>query len=243
VKAVVDQGAGAPQDLDDAVAALKVAEANLALAETRLAKTRITAPFAGLAGTRRVSPGAFLRAGDPITDLARIDRLRVSFSVPERLLASMAVGNSVQVTTTAYPDVALSGVIDVVEPQLDPQTRAVGVVALVDNPDGLLRPGMSATVSVVLHQRTRALTVPSAAVFVEGGQAYVYVVKPDSLVTRVPVSLGTRLRDVVEVTAGLEDGQLVVRAGHQKLYEGARVMPVASADSTAGAGGETGAAR
>jgi membrane fusion protein (multidrug efflux system) len=237
VKSVVDQGAGAPQDLDDAIAALKVAEANLVLAQTRLAKTRITAPFAGLAGKRHVSRGAFLRAGQAITDLAQIDQLRVTFAVPERILASMRVGAEVALSTTAFPDYELTGTIDVIEPQLDPVTRNAGIVARVANPDELLRPGMSATVTAVLRERARALTVPSAAVFVEGGQAYVYVIKPDSVVTRTPVTLGTRLTDVVEVTEGLDAGQQVVRAGHQKLYEGAKVMPVtaATAEQTAGA--------
>lgn len=243
VRTIVDQGAGAPQDLDDAVAALKVAEANLELAETRLAKTRITAPFAGLAGKRRISPGAFLRAGDPITDLAQIDRLRVTFAVPERLLAAMSVGAEVAVTTTAYPDHTLTGTIDVIEPQLDPVTRTVGIVALVDNPDRLLRPGMSATITAVLKQRQDALTVPSAAVFVEGGQAYVYVIRSDSLVTRAPVDLGTRLADVVEVTAGLSAGQQVVRAGHQKLYEGAKVLPATMDGVAAADGGKAGTSR
>ena len=228
VKSSVDQGAGAPQDLDDATAALKVAEANLALAETRLAKTRITAPFDGLAGKRMISRGAFLRAGTPITNLAMIDKLRVTFAVPERILGSMRLGAQVAVSTPAFPEVRLTGVVDVIEPVLDAATRTVGIVALVENPDEVLRPGMSATISVVLKERDSALTVPTAAVFVEGGQSFVYAIKPDSLVTRVAVTLGTRLTDVVEVIDGLVEGQEVVKAGHQKLYEGAKVMPMST---------------
>lgn len=235
VRNVVDQGAGAPQDLDDATAALKVADANLALAETYLAKTRITAPFGGLAGTREISRGAFLRAGETITTLARIDRLRVTFAVPEQILGSVQLGAQVSVTTTAYPDRPLTGVIDVIEPQLDQLTRNAGVVALVENGDGLLRPGMSATVEVVLHQRAGALTVPSQAVFVEGGQAFVYVVQPDSTVLRTAIELGTRLAAVVEITAGLTDRQQVVTAGHQKLYPGAKVAPLGTAGPEGGA--------
>ena len=231
LKSIIDQGAGTPQDLDDAVAALKVAEANLALAETRLAKTYITAPFSGLAGKRHVSRGAFLRAGAAITDLARIDQLRVTFAVPERLLGSMHLGAEVSLMTTAYPENVLTGTIAVIEPQLDPVTRNVGIVARVANPDELLRPGMSATVTTVLEDRAEALTIPTAAVFVEGGQAYVYVIKPDSVVTRTPVTLGTRLVDVVEVSEGLQQGQQVVRAGHQKLYEGAKVAPVTAGEA------------
>jgi membrane fusion protein (multidrug efflux system) len=234
VKNIVDQGAGAPQDLDDATAALKVAEADLALAATRLDKTRITAPFSGLAGQRLISQGTFMRAGTPITRLAQVDKLRVTFAVPERILGSMRLGAQVAVTTPAFPEVKLTGVVDVIEPQLDTATRTVGIVALVDNPEEVLRPGMSATISVVLQERAEALTIPTDAVFVEDGQAYVFAIKPDSLVTRVPVILGTRLADVVEVLEGLDAGQQVVKAGHQKLYEGAKVMPVGppSADPT-----------
>jgi len=226
VKSIVDQGAGAAQDLDDATADLKVAEANLALAVTRHDKTRITAPFAGLAGRRLVSPGTFMRAGNPITQLAQIDRLRVAFAVPERILGSIRLGAKVDVSTPAFPDIKLTGVVDVIEPQLDTSTRTVGILALVDNPEEILRPGMSATIAVVLKERAQALTIPTDAVFVEGGQAFVYVIKPDSVVTRSAVSLGTRLADVVEVLEGLDEGQQVVKAGHQKLYEGAKVMPV-----------------
>ena len=240
VQSIVDQGAGAPQDLDDAVAALKVAEADLELARTRLGKTRIAAPFSGLVGKRHVSPGAFLTAGTPITDLAKIDELRVAFSVPERLLGAISPGNRVTVTTTAYPNRPLEGVLTIIEPQLDARTRTVGVVARVANPDELLRPGMSATVEAVLEERDQALTVPAAAVFVQGDQSFVYVIQPDSVVTRTPVSLGTRLADVVEVTAGLTEDQQIVRAGHQKLYEGARVMPLdMSGNGDAATGGES----
>lgn len=228
VQSIVDQGAGAPQDLDDALASLKVAEANLALAQTRLDKTRITAPFSGLTGKRKISRGSFLRAGSPITSLAQIEKLRVTFAIPERILATLKVGAMVSVTTTAFPDEPLTGTIDVIEPQLDPLTRNVAVVALIKNRDGLLRPGMSATIDVVLNRRAAALTVPSEAVFVEGGQAFVFVIKPDSTVTRTSLSLGTRLKAVVEVVDGLLDGQQVVKAGHQKLYEGAKVAPIAA---------------
>ncbi len=236
VRAVVDQGAGAPQDLDDATAALKVAEANLDLAQARLAKTRITAPFAGTVGSRRVSPGAFVRAGAPLTELTKLDRLRLTFSAPERLLGKLQVGAAVKVQTTARPDLVLDGTVAVVEPQLDEQTRAARVLAHVDNADGLLRPGMSATVTLVLEERAEALTVPAPALFVSGGQTFAYVIKPDSTVARAAVQTGTRLADVVEVTGGLAEGQLVVNAGHQKLYDGARVMPL-PAGGPGGAGG------
>lgn len=241
VKSIVDQGAGAPQDLDDAAAALGVAEANLDLAKARLAKTRITAPFSGIVGARRVSPGAYLRAGDPIADLAKIDELRIYFSAPERYLGLLKRGASVSVSTTAYPGYTITGRIDVVDPVIDPGTRSATVVARAPNPGHRFRPGMSADVSAVLSRRENALTIPNEAVFVEGNQSYVFVVNPDSSFQRAAVTLGTRLADAVEVVKGLEAGQRVVRAGHQKLVQfenlpmKPKVAPIQSQPTAGGA--------
>lgn len=240
IKHVVEQNAGTPQDLDDAAARLKVAEADVALAQARFEKTRIVAPFDGVTGARQVSPGAFLQPGDPITDLAQIHEIKVVFTAPERYVPKLQPGEEVQISTTAYPGVSLTGVIDVVDPVLDPETRSVQVIARAQNPEGRFRPGMSADVSAVLSERTEALSVPNEAVFAEGDQSYVYVVNPDSTVARTPVSLGIRLASSVEVLDGLQPGMRVVRAGHQKLYPGARVMPVSSREAGPG-GAEPGA--
>jgi membrane fusion protein (multidrug efflux system) len=229
IKAIVDQAAGAPQDLDDAAAQLKVAEADLAVARTRADKTRIVAPWDGLVGSRRVSPGAFVRAGQEITDLAQVRQMKVRFSAPERYLGTLQRGAAVRISTPAYPGEEIEGAIDVVEPILDPDLRTARIVARFRNPEGRLRPGMSANVSAVLAQRASALSVPAEAVFFEGSQAFVLVVGADSTVTRAAITLGSRTPDRVEVTSGLEPGQQVVRAGHQKLFPGARVMPVPSA--------------
>jgi len=231
VKAVVEQKAGTPQDLDDAAAGLKVADANLALAKARFAKTRIVAPFDGIIGARRVSVGTFLRTGQPVTELANIDEIRVNFSAPERFLAQLTRGAEVEVSTTAYPGYEVKGKIIAIEPVLDAGTRSARIVARVSNPGRRFRPGMSANVSAVLSEREQAITIPNEAVFANGNQSFVFLVKSDSTASRIPITLGTRLADVVEVVQGLEAGATVVRAGHQKLFDGARVMPIMSQPS------------
>jgi len=226
VKSVVDQKAGAPQDLDDASAALKVADANLQLARARHTKTRIVAPFDGMIGARKVSVGTFLRAGQAITELANIDAIRVTFSAPERFISQLKSGAEVTVSTTGFAGFTLKGKIIVIEPMIDLMTRSARIVAHVRNDGRRFRPGMSANVSAVLGERDSALTIPNEAIFGSGNQSFVFIVKPDSTVTRVPLTLGTRMPDVVEVLNGLQPGMTVVRAGHQKLFEGGKVMPL-----------------
>ncbi|MBK6765696.1 MAG: hypothetical protein IPG71_04985 [bacterium] len=77
------------------------------------------------------------------------------------------------------------------------------------------------------------MTIASEAIFLDQNQPFVYVVKADSSVARAAVKLGSRSRDFVEVLGGIEAGQIVVRAGQQKIFDGAKVVPVADLDSAA----------
>jgi membrane fusion protein (multidrug efflux system) len=173
-----------------------------------------------------VSLGEFVNPGDVITNLAKMDEVRVTFSAPERYVPDLKRGAVVLVSVTAYPGEEWEGKIDVIEPIIDPQTRNVRILARVPNRDERLRPGMSANVAATLSERTNALTIPSEAVIAEGEQFFVYKIKPDSTVTRVPLTLGLRMPGSVEVLGQLEPGAAVVRTGHQKLFEGAKVMPL-----------------
>lgn len=222
------QKIAAAQDRDLADAALKVAEANLNVSRARLAKTKILAPFDGVIGQRLVSPGAFLRTGDVIATLSRLDPVKVVFAIPERYRAQMRQGSAVTVSAVASPGHAFTGHVSLIDPLLDSATRTSRLVALVPNPRFELSPGMSAEVSSVLSERPAALTVPDEAVFAEGDRNYVYVVKEDKSVTRRAIKLGTRQAGAVEVVDGLKSGESVVRAGHQKLFEGAHVAPAES---------------
>jgi len=239
VKSIVEKNAGSPQALDDARTALDMAEADLVFAQTRLSKSRIVAPFSGAAGIRRVSPGAYVRPGDVITDVVQTAELKVEFSAPERYIGRLVRGTPVSITTLAFADQVVAGTIDVVDATVDPATRSVRIIARTPNPEGRLRPGMSANVTATLGERANAITVPDEAVFAEGDKFFVFVVGPDSSVARAPLTLGTRLAGSVEVVAGLEAGARVVRAGHQKLFDGAKVMPIESqAGAPAGAAPE-----
>jgi len=228
VKNIVEQKAGSQQDLDDALASLKVAEANLKLAEARLEKTKIVAPFDGMIGARRVSVGSFLRTGDEITELANLNEIRINFSAPERFLSDLKRGSEVIVSSPVYPGHQVKGRIIAIEPIINSDTRTARIVARVQNPGQKFRPGMSANVSVVLSERANALTIPTEAVFANGNQSFVYIVNPDSTVAPTPVTLGLQLTKVVEVVSGLKQGMQIVTAGHQKLFPGAKVLPVKS---------------
>jgi membrane fusion protein (multidrug efflux system) len=226
VQQLFGQNAASQQELDDAASALKVAEANATVARTRFEKARIRSPLNGVAGRRLVSPGAYLPVGTEITEVASTGMVKITFSAPERYLPQLRRRADVTLTTTAYPGETFTGSISVVDPILDAMSHTVQLVAHIRNRGGKLKPGMSADVTAAMGERPQALTVPDEAIFSEGNQSFVFVVKPDSTVTRTAVILGSRDSSRAEVSQGLQAGQQVIKAGHQKLYEGARVMPV-----------------
>ncbi len=207
-------------------AGYQVARANAAVARAEWEKTKIRAPFSGSIGIRAVSKGALVKPGDVIAQLARMDVMKVSCEAPERYLGSLHAGDPVSLTTAAYPGRTFFGRIRVVEPMVNPETRTVQVVAEVPNGDGQLKPGMSANVSVTLAERPDALVVPDEAIFAEGAQTFVYVVLGDSIVKKTAIELGAREQARAEVVSGLNAGEKVVSAGHQKLFDGAKIQPL-----------------
>jgi membrane fusion protein (multidrug efflux system) len=173
-----------------------------------------------------VSPGAYLRKGDVIAEIAAVDHVKIRFDAPERYLGDLRRGATVTVRTPVDPLYEREGTIEVVNPILDEATRSAQVVARIPNRDHRLRPGQSVDVSAVLSVRESAITIPDEAIFAEGDRSYVFVAKDDGTVARVAVETGARLADRVEIRSGLAAGSRVVTAGHQKLFDGAKVVPV-----------------
>lgn len=219
------QGTGTLRARDEAEATYHAAEAQLTLAEARLAKSVITAPFSGVVGFRAVSVGAYVSPGDRIVELASINPLKVEFRVSEVFLPHLRVGLPVRMTVDARPGEAIEGEIVAVDPIVDVNGRAVRLRAQVRNPDGRLSPGMFARIRIVLQERPQALLVPESAVFRADGELFVYRVEGGKAV-RSAVTIGQRLPGRVEVQAGLGRDAVVVTAGHQQLRDGAKVEVV-----------------
>jgi membrane fusion protein (multidrug efflux system) len=208
--------------VDDAAAALEQAEGELEEAHTRLRKTAIRAPFAGILGLKQVSLGAVVDPGDPIVRLTQTHPLDLVFSLAQRHVAEVGVGQRVRGVVGGCGE-RFDGEVTVVEPHVDPATRMVRLQARVPNGNGRLLPGMAARVKVEVATVPDALLVPQEAILRQGSKRLVYVVGEDGAVERSEVALGEYFADEVEITAGLAPGATVVAAGHQKLRPGARV--------------------
>ena len=220
-----DRGVGAAQVRDEAVARLETDRASVGLAEARLAKTRIRAPFAGIIGLRQLSAGNYVTPGQALVNLEDIDPIKVDFRIPERFLTSVGVGQSVQVAVEAVPGHAFEGEVFAVDPQIDQSGRSILVRATIGNDDGILRPGLFARVDLITQQREEALLVPEQALVPRQGANAVFRIE-DRAAVLSDVEVGQRRQGRVEILSGLAAGDLIVTAGQMKLRDGAPVRVI-----------------
>jgi len=211
------------QARDEAENNLKVAEAAVAVAEAKLAKMAIRAPFAGIIGLRLVSMGDYVKEGADLVNLESIDPLKVDFRVPETYMRQIAVGQTLSVQLDALPGKTFEGKVLAVNPLVDAAGRAIVIRAVVRNQDTALRPGMFARVRLITRDAQNALAVPEQALVPQGDAQYVYRVVEGKAV-RTKVEVGQRRESKVEVVNGVAKDDIVVTAGQLKLRDGATVV-------------------
>lgn len=204
---------------------LKVAQAAVAVAEAKLAKTEIVAPFSGILGLRSASVGDFVKDGADIVNLEAIDPLKVDFRVPEVHFKKLRVGQSLQLSLDAFPGQTFAGRIYAINPAIDAAGRAVVLRATVQNGDGRLRPGGFARVRLLLDELGEALMIPEQALVPTGEDQFVYKVQ-EGRAQRIKVDIGQRRDGRVEVVRGLSADETVVIAGQMKLRDGVPVKPL-----------------
>lgn len=228
---LAERGSGTTRARDEANAAYSAAQVALSLAEARLQKSTLQAPFSGVLGLRAVSPGAYVAPGQRIFDLVQVDPLKVDFRVPEMNAQKIRVGQTVLISPDAAADETYEGKIYAIDPLIDVNGRAIRLRANVPNPDGRLSPGFFARLRVVTERRPNAVIVPESAIFPLAGRTLVYKVVNGRAV-QTDVVLGQRMPGQVEVREGLKADDLVVTSGQQRLRDGVVVRVVQNATGT-----------
>ena len=251
IRPLYELNAASQLDLDDAIAAYEsakaevtISQANLTQAELTLGYTRVCSPISGYISERVADIGTLVgpSAGKSLlATIVKSDSVRVDFSMTaldylkskERNVRLGAQADSAKwdsFVTITLPDGTVypyRGLVDFADPQVDPKTGTFSVRAEMPNPDHRLLPGEFTKVKVLLDVREHAVKVPVKAMVIEKGGAYVYVVRPDSIVEKRFIETGPELgRDIV-VERGLASGEKIVVEGIHKLVHGTKVRPVA----------------
>jgi len=237
------RGVVSQQELDQADAALRIAEARYesALEEVRsllaqleqlrarvaaarrdLEKTVIRAPISGAVAARHASLGELLRRNDRVVTLVKLDPLRLRADVPERYAKAIVPGRRLTFVVDAVPGKEFQGTIVRISPSARSETRSLTLEAEVRNPGGELRPGYFARAQVVVEPGAKAILIPSRAIIPSVGLTKVFVLDGDRARER-PIKTGARVNADVEVLEGLRPGERVIISNLNRLGEGTRV--------------------
>lgn len=222
LEGLVAQGTVPRSQLDTQLGMRDTMRARMEAIRARLSDRVITAPFAGVLGFRRVSPGTLVSPGTEITTLDDVRTLKLDFSVPESFLSAIAVGATISARSSAWPGQAFAGTVRSIESRVDPLTRAVTVRAHLDNAELKLKPGMLLSVRLTTPPR-QTLAIDEIALLQMGTQAFVYKVDAEQKAQRIDVLIGSRRAGRVEIVSGLNAGDQVISDGTVKVRPG---MPV-----------------
>lgn len=217
-------------EFDAATAGLEQAGANVTALKATIERKHVRAPFDGRIGIRLVNVGQFVARGRPLVPLQKLDPIFVNFSVPQRELGSLTIGQKVSLSVDAFPE-AFSGAISAINSEVDATTRNVSVQALLDNPGEKLRAGMFVEVQVQLPATAPRLVLPATAIaYASYGNSVFIIEKMKDKdgneflgVRQQIVKLGPTRGDLVAIDEGLKEGEEVVTSGVFKLRNS---MPV-----------------
>jgi membrane fusion protein, multidrug efflux system len=224
-KQLIAQNASSTSDLEQAEAKSRGADANYDLLKTRLDRTVVRAPFAGLAGRREVSIGTYVTQQTPLISLQSVNPQHAVFQVPERYADRLRLGQLVSFQVAALPGRNFSGEVVFVDPVVELPGRTILIKARVPNPERQLQAGMFIEARLATDIRPNAIVIPEDALLPLGGATFVWVVK-DGKADRRQVTLGVRTAGWAEIQGGgIDAGDQVVVGGLERLYPNAPVMP------------------
>lgn len=206
------------QEFDQAQSELNAASAAVRFISERQRDTVINAPFAGRTTRRLVSPGQYVTVGQVLVTLIDADPIKSEFSVPERYLGQLSLGQTIELESVAYPDRKFTGKVTFISPSLSPTERTVAVLAEVANPEGLLKPGMFGRVELIYRAKDEAIVIPESAITFQGDATSVWAVTPDNKTEARPVTVGLRLAGQAEILSGLKAGDRIIVEGGQKAF-------------------------
>lgn len=215
--------------INSAEAQVAAARSGIATAETAvdqarksLSDTVILAPISGYVSERVADLGEFLTPNAPNTKVATIVRtstLRLKIDVPEASIGKVGIGQGISMQTSAYPDRNFAGTVVRILPNVNATARTLTVEAEVQNGDGLLKPGQFATVRITQSKPENAVMIPASAIKTEGDLNKIYVVK-DGVVRERIVQLGLLEDKLIQVKAGVTEGETVATSNLSELFDG-----------------------
>ena len=224
-----EQGAVSQMQLDQyknayevAAAAARQASAQYTQGANQLGYSALQAESAGVVASINAEAGQVVGAGQAVITLVKDGEREIEISVPENRIAEMRNAGKVSISFWALPGVTAEGQVREVSPAADKVTRTYKVRIALLNPPSDINLGMTANVLVPGVNQQAGTYIPLSAIYQAGDNPNVWVIQ-DGIVKIRPIKVGVFGNNQVQVLEGLQDGEVIVTAGVQKLHEGQKV--------------------
>lgn len=209
--------------VDSSQAAVNVAEAGLQAAQAQANKCLIVSPIDGVVGNISLSVGNTASPSAAAAIVSNLDKLEISISVGESEISYMQNGSEVDVLVKAVREESFTGRVTSVSPVSDPVKKTFTVKVGLANPDHSIKSGMFAQVKAKTITKTSTLCIPVSAVVPRGARSVVYMLDDENRAHEKEVTTGISNDILIEITSGLDDGDVVVTKGNTLLSEGTLV--------------------
>lgn len=197
---------------------------NLELLKLQLGKTRVYSPITGYVIKIPATLGMNLTSGSTLLTMVALNPVKLVFNVDQRDTVKIKKGVPVKFSCDLYPELEFTGIVREVAPSYDAKTRTLSLAATLRNPENRLLPGLFGNAEIIVGEKPDALVVPSEAVVNRDGVIGVFVVDQKQEARFRPVTTGLSADNQIEVTNGLQSGELVVILGQNRLRDGQTVQ-------------------
>ena len=184
---------------------------------------KISAPFAGITSIRNFSEGSLIKPGDIITTIYDITKLKIQAKVPEIFINKISTKTNFFLTNSIDENFRANGVVSIIDPLIDDETRTFKIIGLINNKDLRLKPGLMVSLKFNFEKR-ESFFVRENAVFNQDNISYLYLVDNKNEIKKIKVKVGSRKDGFIEILKGLNSLDLVVYEGINKIKVGSKVI-------------------
>ena len=191
----------------------------------KLKSENIIAPFSGILGVRGITEDVLGSENSIIVTLDDSSEIYVDLKIPENFATVIKKDLSVIAKFSGIKNKIYKGKIDGVASRINAETRSILTRVKIDNPDYELIPGSLLEITLSTNKRD-SLSIPDTSIILEGNKAYVYKVSKDNIANRSEIQIGLRNDGKVEVTSGLNEGDIIVAEGLKKVRPNGKIKPL-----------------
>ncbi|MEE2695032.1 MAG: efflux RND transporter periplasmic adaptor subunit [Pseudomonadota bacterium] len=190
--------------------------------KARIEDLKIKAPFDGYTGVRNFSEGSFIKPGDVITKLYDTKTLKIQAFAPENFSQQIKIGLPFNIEFNFKSPMNIDGEISVVDPVIDNKTRTFRIIGQIRNTENKIKPGMMANIKIPLEKRL-AFLVKEGSILSQDDISYVYVIVNKNEISQKRVKTGIRNNGMIEVIEGIDNEDLIVYEGINKIQKGSKI--------------------